>query len=103
MTLHRFELACGYSTFAAGGGDTFLIPLGNSSANEKPPYFEISVYSNGLFLKKDFIYLFMRNTERENGRDRGRGRSRLHAGNPMGDSILGSQDHALSQRQMLNH
>ena len=30
---------------------------------------------------KDFIYLFMRHRER--GRDTGRGRSRLPAGNPM--------------------
>ena len=41
---------------------------------------------------KDFIYLFMRDTERE--ADTGRGRSRLHAGRPMWDSILGPQDHA---------
>ena len=31
----------------------------------------------------------MRDTERERGRDTGRGRSRLHAGSPMWDSILG--------------
>ena len=41
-----------------------------------------------------FIYLCMRDTER--GRDTGRGRSRLHAGSPMWDSIPGLQDHALS-------
>ena len=50
------------------------------------------------FLKK-FIYLFMRDTEREEerqrGRDTGRGRSRLHAGRLMWDSILGLQDQAL--------
>ena len=49
---------------------------------------------------KDFIYLFMRDTEK--GRGTGRGRSRLPVGIPMWDSILGPQDHALSQRQMLN-
>ena len=48
---------------------------------------------------KDFIYLFMRDTER--GRDTGRGRSRLHAGSPTGDSILGPRGHALDQRQTL--
>ena len=53
-----------------------------------------------LFIFKDFICLFMRDTER--GRDVGRGRSRLHAGSLMQDSIQGLQDHALSQRQMLN-
>lgn len=49
-----------------------------------------------LFL--DFIYLFMRDSERERekGRDTGRGRSsRLHAGNLTWDTIPGLQDHAL--------
>ena len=46
---------------------------------------------------KDFIYFFMRD------RDIRRGRSRLPAGNPMWESILGPQDHDLSQRQTLNH
>ena len=35
---------------------------------------------------KDFIYLFMRDTQREQGRDRGRGGNRLHAGSLMWDS-----------------
>ena len=43
-----------------------------------------------LFFNKDFIYLFMRATER--GRDTGRERSRLHAGSLMWDSIPGLQD-----------
>ena len=34
-----------------------------------------------------FIYLFMRDTERERGRDTDRGRSRLPAGSPMRDLI----------------
>ena len=50
---------------------------------------------------KDF-YLFMTDTHRERGRDTGRGRSRLHAGSPMGDSILGLWDHTLGQRQTFN-
>ena len=41
--------------------------------------------------------------ERERGRDTGRGRSRLHAGGPTWDSILGLQDHALGRRQAPNH
>ena len=47
------------------------------------------------------MYLFMRDTER--GRDIGRRRSRLRAGNLMQDLILGPGDHNLSQRQVLNH
>ena len=42
----------------------------------------------------------MRDIER--GRDTGRGRSRLHAGSPMWDSIRGLKDHTLGQRQVLN-
>ena len=44
-----------------------------------------------------------RERERERGRDIARGRSRLHAGSLMRVSILGLQDHALSQRQTLNY
>ena len=43
----------------------------------------------------------MRDTQR--GRDTGRGRIRLPAGNPRWDWVPGPQDHALSQRQALNH
>ena len=44
-----------------------------------------------FFLK--IMYLFI--NERYIGRDTGRGRSRLHTGSRMGDSILGVQDQAL--------
>ena len=44
-----------------------------------------------------------REREREKGRDTGRGRSRLHAGSPMWDSIPGLQDHDLGLREVLNH
>ena len=37
---------------------------------------------------KDFIYLFMRDTDWERARDTGRGRSRLPKGSPMWDRIL---------------
>ena len=43
----------------------------------------------------------MIDAEKERGRDTGRGRSRLHAGSPTRDSILGLQDRALGQRQAL--
>ena len=48
-----------------------------------------------VIVVKDFIYLFMRDTHRERGRDTGRGRSRLHVGSPTRYSIPGLQDHAL--------
>ena len=69
------------------------------------PSHSLSVYNSKLcslsfffsfFL--NFVYLFMG----DRGRDTGKGRSRLHAGSPMWDSILGPQDHTLGQRQELN-
>ena len=48
----------------------------------------------------------MRDTERERGRDIGRGRSRLPTGSPMQDSILGfpgSQPEPKADTQPLNH
>ena len=54
-----------------------------------------------IFLK-DLIYLFMRDMEKERGREAGRGSSRLHARGPVWDSIPGLQDHALGPRQTLN-
>ena len=41
--------------------------------------------------------------ERENGRDTGRERSRLHTKSPMWDSIPGLRNHALNWKQTLNH
>ena len=56
-----------------------------------------------LFIFKDLFFLLMIDTQRERGRDTGRGRSRLHAGTPMWHSITGLWDHALSQKQTLNN
>ena len=47
------------------------------------------------FFFKDVIYLFMRDIQRERGRDPGRGRGRLCMGSLMWDWIPGLQDHAL--------
>ncbi|XP_072674798.1 modulator of macroautophagy TMEM150B isoform X2 [Canis lupus baileyi] len=59
-----------------------------------------TAFWDSLSFFKDFIYLFMREgVGAERGRDRGRGRSRLHAGSRMQDSIMGLRDHALSRRQ----
>ena len=56
------------------------------------------VLPNIYFKKILFIYSW----ETERSRDLGRGGSRLHAGSPMWDSILGLQVHDLNQRQILN-
>ena len=61
----------------------------------------VSIFQHLIFLK-DFIHLFMRDIQRERGRDTGRGRSRLHAGSPTWDLILGLQDRTLGQRQAPN-
>ena len=54
--------------------------------------------------KDEWIKKMWKERKKERGRDIGRGRrSRLHAGSPMGDLITGPQDHALNQRQTLNH
>ena len=58
---------------------------------------------HSFFFFKDFIYLLMRDTERERGGDTGRGRSRLPVGSLMQNSIPGPRDHDLSQKQTLNH
>ena len=63
-------------------------------------------YWEFLITLRLFFYDFIKDTQRDSVRDRQRHRqrrSRLPAGRPMGDSIPGPQDHALSQRQMLNH
>ena len=51
---------------------------------------------NLCLFKKIFIYIFMKDTHTHRGRDTGRGRSRLHAGSLIWDSIPGPQDHTLS-------
>ena len=56
-------------------------------------------HENFYFFK--ILFIHERHTER--GRDIGRGRSRPLAGSLMWNSILGPQDHTLSQRQTLNH
>lgn len=54
-----------------------------------------------IFFLRSHLFIHERHTER--GRDTGRRRSRLHVRILMQDSIPGPRDHALSQRQKLNH
>ena len=56
----------------------------------------VIVYISTLFtFFKDFIYLFMRDTQRERQRHRQR-EKRVPVGSPMQDSIPGPQDHSLT-------
>ena len=57
--------------------------------------FFISFLSFFLFLSSSFFkdYLFIHERHTQRSRDTGRGRSRLHAGSLMWDSILDPQDH----------
>ena len=72
--------------------------LGISNNNRKL----ISSANVFLFLKY-FIYLSMHKRCRERGRDTGRGRSRLHAGSSMRNSIPGSQPELKADAQPLSH
>ena len=60
------------------------------------------MFPHKIYFLKNILLIYALETQREGGRDTGRGRSRLHAGSPMRDSIPGLQDHALGVRQMLN-
>ena len=51
---------------------------------------------HGWYWPRLSFYLFIQRNNRERGRDIGRGRSGLLAGNPMQKSIPGPQGHALS-------
>ena len=56
-----------------------------------------------VFVLLFFKILFIHERHRKRGRDTGRGRrSRFHARSLLWDSIPGTQDQALSQRQILN-
>ena len=57
------------------------------SGNGKSSRFSVGENNDQIYILffKDFIYLFMRDSER--GRDSGRGRSRFHAGSLTQDSI----------------
>ena len=61
---------------------------------------EFAHLCKSFFFLRFYLFIHKRHTER--GKDTGRGRSRLHAGIPLWDSIPGLQGHALGQRQALN-
>ena len=75
---------------------------GHLGGHCKYTYPMILLNSDHFFFFLRFYLFILRDTHTERGRDTGRGRSRLRAGSLMGDSIPGSQDHTLSQRQTLN-
>ena len=68
----------------------------NEVSDQKTANFQM-VY---LFFKILLIYSW--ETQRERGKDIGRGRTRFPVGSPIWDLIPGLQDHALSSRRMLN-
>ena len=80
---------------------TFRLDMGRISPNGTSRGAIQQLYLQDFFFLR--FYLFIHERHRKRGRDTGRGRSRLHAGSPIWDSILGRQDHALGQRQALNH
>ena len=84
------------------GLSEWLAPMSLYFPGHKDALFLVSFSFCVCVFLKDFIYLLMRDTERETGRDIGRGRSRLPARNPMWDSIP-DPGITLSQKQMLNH
>ena len=79
------------------------------SSQRSSPFFAVSLFLGTLCLLLIFFnlflrfYLFIHETHTERGWDTGRGRSRLHAGSLMWESIPGLQDHTLGGRQALNH
>ena len=83
----------------------WMNPIHTDGKKPISKYYTLSDSIYMKFLKIFYLFIHERQRERgkETGRDRSRGRSRLHAGSPMWDLIPGPQDHALSQRQMLNH
>ena len=64
-------------------------------SKKKKDYIDFKGKTLFYSLKKR-LYLFIHETQKERGRDLGRGRSRLLAGSPMQDCIPGPQDHTLS-------
>ena len=80
----------------------YVVPPSNINEEDSIyPENHLLLHLSGLFnfLKK--FYLFMRDRERE--ADISRERSRLHAGSPMWELILGLRDHALGGKPTLYH
>ena len=60
------------------------------------------LHQSFFFFKIFYLFMIDIERERERGIDTGRGRSRIHAGSLMQDSIPGLQDRTQGQRQALN-
>ena len=73
---------------------TFCPPILLDFQDSIYPYL---IFSFSFFFLRFYFFIHDRHTQR------GRDRSRLHAGSPTWDSIPGLQDHALGLRQAPNH
>ena len=80
-------------------GYVSTVPTKGASEPANEASVDFAAASLSFFL--NILFIYSRDTHREE--ETGRGRSRLPAGRPMRNSIPGRRDHALSQRQTLNH
>ena len=61
------------------------------------------IHSSLFFFLRFYLFIHRDTLERERSRDTDRERSRLHAGSPIWDLILGFQGHALGLKVVLKH
>ena len=104
----KFVIICYRSTRKLIQGISWCLKTGRMiTSRGRAQMYEKKLYPTALrlestkhFLKKDFVYSFIRDRKRD--AETGRGRSRLHAGSLTWDLIPGLRDHTLGRRQMLN-
>ena len=77
----------------------------NSQSNVEREKQNWKHHNSGLLKKIFYLFIYerQRQREREAGIETGRQKGRLPTGSLMRDLIPGLQDHALGQRQVLNH
>ena len=86
-------MSYGYRWWRVLEGNELVCWRHNSSRGAEGGLSEEKLETRRTLFFKDFIYLFMRYTER--GRDISRGRSRFPVGSLMQDSVPGPQNHNL--------